>query len=359
MLDAGLTSADAAKQPAAGPHHGIVLDAMGAFDLVAQGKSVSPSSLELLGKCPLAWFYRYGLGLRPPNDPEYDPGAWLDAAERGSVLHDVYEGIIERYRGRQREIAQDGARAEVARIADEVIARWRERVPPPGETVFEAEAAEIRRAAIAFVEMERQLAQAGDAGEWWKLELSFGDDGTPGRYDLGDGRTLGVRGRADRVDRMPGATLRVIDYKTGKSSWFQKSAKKAPFDGGRQLQPALYSAVLQALLGETVSRFEYRFPTERGENEIVAYDEGELRTAAGIVRALLEQATSGAFLPTTEARDCGFCDCQPICRAGYDEKKRATTSPRAEWAAEHAPTLEVYELIRAIRAVTGATDGDA
>ena len=66
----------------------------------------------------------------------------------------------------------------------DLIARWREQVPPPGETVFEAEAAEIRRATIAFVEMERVQARRGDRGEWWELEFAFGDDARPGRYAL-------------------------------------------------------------------------------------------------------------------------------------------------------------------------------
>lgn len=356
-LDAGLQSAEAAEEPVAGPHHGVVLDAMGAFDLVASGRSISPSSLELLGKCPLAWFYRYGLGLRPPDDPEYDPDAWLDAAQRGSVLHDVYEGITRLYRGRQRDIAKDGARDEVLRIADEVIAAWRERVPPPGETVFAAEAAELRQSAIAFVEMERKLARDGDTGEWWELELSFGDAGTPGRYELGDGRTLGIHGRADRVDRLPGGGLRVVDYKTGRAGRFQKSPKKAPFDGGRQLQPALYAAVIQSLLGQPVSSFEYRFPTERGEAEIVGYSEAELRSAVSIVSALLEQAASGAFLPTTDPNDCGYCDCQPICRAHKGDWNKIT-SPRAEWAKRNAPTLDVYELIRGLRG-SGAAEDEA
>ncbi|HEX2778715.1 MAG TPA: PD-(D/E)XK nuclease family protein, partial [Gemmatimonadaceae bacterium] len=357
-LDAGLRAADAARAPEAGPHHGIVLAAMGEFDLVARGKSLSPSSLELLAKCPLAWFYRNGLSLRPPDDPDYDPDAWLDALERGSLLHEVYEEMTKRYLGRQREILGDDARDEVLRIAEAVIARWRERVPPPGETVYEAEAAEIRRAAIAYLEMERALARAGDGGVWLQPEVKFGGDDRPGVYDLGDGRVLPVHGRVDRVDRLPGGGLRVVDYKTGKSTFYQKSAKKALFDGGRQLQAAIYAAALTQVLGERVSRFEYRFPTERGESEIVSYDAEEMRAAVQIVRDLLEQAESGAFLPTTESRDCGFCDCQPICRAGYDARDRKTVSPRAAWA-EANVELEVFRIMRGLRGAAGDEGDDA
>ncbi len=357
MLDAGLTSLDAALQPFAGPHHGIVLDAMGEFDLVGGESSISPSSLELLGKCPLAWFYRHALGLRPPSDPEYNPDTWLDSLDRGSLLHEVYEEIGTRYRGRQAEIAGADAHSVAIGIANSVIARWHAKVPPPGQTVFEAEAAELRAAAISFVEMERELARRGDAAEWIELELSFGRDGKPGGYPLGDGRTLGIFGRTDRVDRLPDGGLRVIDYKTGKVGHFQKSPKKPPFDGGRQLQPAIYAAAVEALLDQKVSRFEYRFPTARGESEIVGYDAAELRAAAPVVRGLLEQAASGAFPPTTDADDCRYCDCSPICRASHDGFK--TMSPRAEWAKANAGTLDVYQIMRALRAIDGTAGDEA
>ena len=352
MLDAGLASIDAAAQPVAGPHHGIVLDAIGEFDLVGAESSISPSSLELLGKCPLAWFYRHALGLRPPSDPEYNPDAWLDNMDRGSLLHEIYESIATRYRGRQADIASADARAVAIEITNDVIGRWREKVPPPGETVFEAESAELRAAAISFVEMERELVKRGDAAEWIELELAFGKDGKPGSYQLGGGGTLGIHGRIDRVDQLPDGSLRVVDYKTGKSNRFQKSPKKPPFDGGRQLQPAIYAAAVEALTAKKVSRFEYRFPTARGESEIVGYDAAELRAAAPIVSALLEQAASGAFPPTTDADDCRYCDCSPICRARQDGFK--TTSPRAEWAKTNAGTLDVYQIMRALRAIDGA-----
>lgn len=35
------------------------------------------------------------------------------------------------------------------------------------------------------------------------------------RFDLGDGRSVAIGGRADRIDSMDDGTLRVVDYKTG------------------------------------------------------------------------------------------------------------------------------------------------
>ena len=50
---------------------------------------LSASRLEDLGTCPLRYLYRTVLRLRPPDDPEFDPDRWLNALERGSLLHAV------------------------------------------------------------------------------------------------------------------------------------------------------------------------------------------------------------------------------------------------------------------------------
>ncbi|MBX6331324.1 MAG: PD-(D/E)XK nuclease family protein [Gemmatimonadaceae bacterium] len=356
-LDAGLRAAElaAAAEPTA--HHGIVPHAAGVLDPTRRdGAEVSPSALEMLAACPLAWFYRYGLGLRRPDDPEYDPERWLDAAARGALLHEVFETFVRAYRGRQDEIADDAARAHILAIVDDAIARWRATVPPPGEAVLEAEAAELRRAALAFLEMERAVAERGDRGAWAHVEYAFGGGEPPGTYPLPDGRVLNVVGRADRVDALPDGSLRVIDYKTGKAGKYARSAKAAPFDGGRHLQPALYAAAIAGLLDAPVTRFEYRFPTERGENEIVSYAGEELARAREIVDGLLEHVRAGAFVPTNDAKDCTYCEYRTICRVRGE--RNTITSPRVEWAKDRAPVLDVYRTMRARRGGGDAQEDD-
>jgi hypothetical protein len=101
-----------------------------------------------------------------------------------------------------------------------------------------------------------------------------------------------------------------------------------------------------------VSSFEYRFPTERGGNEIIAYSAVELLSVHAIVGTLIDHVRDGDFIPTTDSDDCGLCNYQDICRAsrvGF-----ATTSPRAEWAKEHAERLPEYVAMLARRAA-GAT----
>jgi len=176
---------------------------------------------------------------------------------------------------------------------------------------------------------------------WSHFELEFGGGETPGRYELSDGAVLLLKGRADRVDTLPDGSARVVDYKTGRASRYVKRPKEGEFNGGRQLQAALYSEALEAMLGTSVSRFEYRFPTERGANEIVAYGAGELSRAKPVVASLLGHVRDGVFVPTTEGADCKYCDYSPLCGATTDRYGNVR-STRADWASANAEELDVY-----------------
>jgi hypothetical protein len=252
------------------------------------------------------------------------------------------------YRGKRRELLHADARERVLAIADATIAEWREKVPPPGETVFEGEANALRHAAVSFLELERQRIEGGDSAEWEQMEYEFGAE-RPGAYPLGNGVTLPVKGKVDRIDRLPDGTLRIVDYKTGSARPYRRDAKKAPFNGGRQLQPAIYAAAVEGLLGERVSCFEYHFPTDRGQNTVITYEALELEEARGVIRSLLDQVREGSFVPTDDPEDCSYCEYQPVCRASRDARGRSTRSPRAAWAKDHGPTLEVYAIMRTLR----------
>jgi RecB family exonuclease len=341
MLAAGLSAATMTTRTELTPYHGVVPEAAQILDpTLRPDVEISPSALERLASCPLSWLYRYGLSIWPPEDPVYDADHWLDAMQRGSLLHEVFERFITAYQGHQHDITTPEARDQMMSIVDDCIARWRDDVPPPGEAIFMAEAVELRGAALAFLQMERQLADSGDTARWAYVELAFGDGAPGGRYELPDGTTIGIRGRADRVDELHDKTLRVIDYKTGGTHRYTKSPKTGPFNGGRQLQPALYAAVLEQRLGQPVSRFEYRFPTPKGKNDIVAYSADELAQAKPIIDNLLAHVRAGEFIPTQDPNDCRFCEYAPICRTQGGEY--TTISPRAQWAADNAEQLPSY-----------------
>ena len=347
MLGGGLLAADRAFGPELDAYHGLVPQAGPMLDpTAANSRAISPSEFETLSTCPLSWFYRYGLSLRLPEDAEYDATRWLDAAQRGSLLHEIFETFIEDFRDRQGEIRSTAVEEGLLAIANSVIAKWRAEIPPPGVAVYESESAELRSATRAFLAMELDLAGREQQGVWRYVEYELGRGKPDGEYELGDGRVLRVTGRVDRVDDLAEGALRVIDYKTGQAAKFTKSSKKGVFNGGRHLQPALYSAALEKLLGARVARFEYRFPTQRGHSEIIAYSAAELAPARAIIASLLDCVAAGTFIPTLDRHDCSYCDHQSICRV--DKGQFDITSPRAEWAADHE-SLDVFVSMRTRR----------
>ncbi len=345
LLDAGLTAAAARAGSAFSAWQGLVPAAAGRLDPRQSTAPISATSLELLSSCPLAWFYHYGLGLRPPEVQEYDSECWLSPLDRGSLLHSVYEQLARAYQGRQPELLDDAARRAALAIADALLLQYRENLVPPSTAVYETEAREIRASTLAFLEGERDNALSGRT-TWEGFELAFPRK-SQARFPVGQG-SIPVRGFIDRVDRTRDGKLVVIDYKTGRPDRYRKDKHDGPFRGGRHLQPAIYAAAAHQELNAEVARFEYRFPTERGENNDVAYDAAELGGASAIVAGLMRHVELGEFPPTNDADDCAYCDYAPVCRASNDGRR--TTSPRAAWAERQAESLEQYRDMLARRA---------
>jgi RecB family exonuclease len=300
-------------------------------------RSLSPSELETAGRCPLSWFYGYALRVRKQEDPEYEPGRWLTHGQRGGLLHRVFERF-------GRAFPEEAARLTPAadeaidRLVGEELEEARREVPPPSPIAREIESEEIRRSARLFLEMERRYG----GGRWIHVEVSFGEDGMPApSVPFGDLGPVRVHGRVDRVDRLPSGELRVVDYKTG-SSW--KYRRDDRFAGGRALQSGLYLRAVEAHLGEPVARFEYRFPTERGEARIVDFTADEAQGAVDRATELLRGLEAGHFLTTDERDDCRFCDHAPICRVDVGEQR--IVSPRVEWTRAHRELSPYAGMVR-------------
>jgi hypothetical protein len=127
--------------------------------------------------------------------------------------------------------------------------------------------------------------------------------------------SIQIRGYIDRVDRAPGGSLRVIDYKAGSS---RISARE--LEEGTRLQLPLYAlAVQDALgLGPVADGFYWHVGSaspsylrlERYEGGV----EGAAAAAVGYVRAYVGGVREGRFAPTPPSGGCpdhcpavGFC----------------------------------------------------
>ncbi len=340
----GMAAAAALGRPEPSVHAGFLGAGRPPFsfqDIAALGP-LSASALQDLGACPRRFLLRTVLRAYPPDDPEFDPHRWLNARERGALLHRVYERTL--WTARKRGI--DPGREDFEALALEEVERQSRRAlietPSPSDAVRGWEVRALREDAKSFVTMIRDTRPA-----WLKLELEFGRADVL-EVELG-GRMVSVRGSIDRVDDAAGLSaedrggagrpsergesVRVVDYKTGSASYWSEAS--GAYDGGRRLQHVVYAAAARASLGRPMDRMEYRFPTRRGENDVRAYDADRLADGGRLVAAMLDGVEAGCF-PATDnpAEDCRFCDYKAVCGVDRDVGAGELTCRAAAWTAE-------------------------
>ena len=329
--------------------HGIVHDAANLTGPFADPtRWTSPSSLELLAKCPLAWFYHYALGLDAPEDLEYNAGEWLDPLQHGLLIHRILERFVSEWITKQDQLGSDEAASALFEIVSEELARQRIEMPPPSELIFTQERDRVERSARQFLAQEREHADA----TWLAVEVKFPQAGVESVFVTSDGTRLLIGGYIDRVDRLGNGALRLVDYKSGGSRRFRVTRKDPPLHGGRMLQPAIYASGASQSMESAVAQFEYRFPRERSPDDRVVLSAAALAPAPAIVSSLLSHLRTGDFLPTNETKDCSYCDYRSICRVTGERQE--TFSPRASWGEVHAESVPEYEKLRRRRAVEEA-----
>ncbi|WP_141336167.1 PD-(D/E)XK nuclease family protein [Paenibacillus sp. tmac-D7] len=279
---------------------------------VQRRDTISVSQLERYASCGLQYYFYYVLKLRPKEIVEFDRTRWLQASERGSLLHDVFRRYLEDATDKgTKPVMHD--RGRLVEIMETVIRENALSIPAPNMHVFAKECEEIRRDVEIFY-----FNEVGKMNQpcFFELELTT-HDGEPMEIHLSGGIRFKLKGFVDRVDRIGPHEYRIIDYKTGSTSKYKASEY---FSGGTQLQHALYSIAVEQWLRETgmdpeakVTEAEYYFPTERGRGENVRRTQNRREELAAIIAKLLESRNRGIYVPAKDSRTCGWCDYQAVC----------------------------------------------
>ncbi len=264
---------------------------------------MSSSRFELLASCPFAYFLNYILGLYKPEEIEFDPSVWLDPLQRGSLIHEIFYVFMSELKKIGEKVEAKKHLSLMQKIAKETISRYKEEIPPPSEGVFAKEKAEVMQAMDVFLAAEQKL---GERVEPLMFEVVFGIEEKEGKgmeepvnVALTPESSFRMRGKIDRIDRVGGNRYRVIDYKTGRYSRYDKLRC---FGGGRTLQHALYSLAVEEILKKTgvdasprVVESGYYFPTRRGEGKEVLVEEFNREELKCLLCELLDILKRGAF----------------------------------------------------------------
>jgi len=235
-----------------------------------QGLILSASDVETYRSCPLR--YKFARVLKIPTEQTLHQ-------RFGIVVHQA----LERYH------AAGGGQAR--ELLDLLDAAWRR--AGIGEGARERELHGKARAAL--LRYHERLHEQGARPLWFERSFAF---------DLGPHH---VRGRVDRVDRLPNEEYELIDYKTG----YAKSEEEL----GEDIQLSLYALAAREAweLGETRQAYYYllddrKVPLPRRKAE----DAGWVRD---VVLSAGEGILAQAFEPTPSPAVCALCDYRIVCPA--------------------------------------------
>lgn len=326
-LKQGLHSRRQRNSPSFTPYDGGVFPPKPLWE---DGRLFSASRLEQLSKCPYGYFLKYVLRIAPPVETACDPEKWLDALTRGDLLHRIFEDFYRRLLAQKEKPAYNKHLQLLESIAGQKLEQQRKEQPPPYEAVYDYESREIMDSCRLFLRVEEENAALSTPVY---LELTFGLEGMenkeipgkipPVRIDLPSGRHFLLRGKIDRVDRLPAEdAYQIWDYKTGGTYAFEPGSM---FWGGRQLQHALYGLAWENICKRkgicsepAILNCGYLFPTIKGEGQRVMRPYQETRARAlKILDSLSDLLDSGTFVMTIKPdEDCTFCDYKVICEMG-------------------------------------------
>jgi ATP-dependent helicase/nuclease subunit B len=317
------------------------------------GVVTSATRLERWVRCPYAYFVQDVLRVEPVENPEDE--LRITPRDRGELVHQVMEQFITEVLARTDPPAPDqpwttADHARMLAIGSERCADF-DRRGLTGRPIFWR-----RDRALILRELERILLlddahRAGHRTHPVAAELAFG----VGNARLGavpvvlpDGRTVEIRGKADRVDEAEDGDLWVVDYKTGKMRGEEKLSEEDPLLGGTKLQLPVYGVAARRHLDRLDAGVvaEYWFVSERGGFRRTGYrvTEQVLARFSQTLGAIVAGIEAGAFPhhptagSTSPYNECWFCDPDNL---GVGDLRRAWERKRGDPAL--APLADLLE----------------
>ena len=254
-------------------------------------RTFSPSGLECFLDCPFQFFARYTLKLR---GRPLAPQDRLDFMMQGTIVHQT----LSEWHG-------SGGPVEplFERIFSESCRKKAVFLGYKTEYLRRQMLDDLRR----FCEVLKLPATADVVTEW--------------PFEMPLDNSLVVRGRIDRIDKLPDGRARIVDYKYSAAARVVDKLNQATL-----VQGGLYALAVERLMGlEPAGMFYYGL---KKELKIAGWsdptrewiDEAVLKT-----RAAAEQIRGGRIAPSPSSLElCGMCEYCDVCR--YSGAARTMTA---------------------------------
>jgi DNA helicase-2/ATP-dependent DNA helicase PcrA len=236
-----------------------------------EGVVLSASDIDTYRTCPLK--YKFARVFRIPQEPTLHQ-------RFGIAVHQV----LERYH------ASAGAGGSLAELLGLLEASWRR-----GGFGDSEEERQLRGKAVAALTRYHERSLESDAEPVW-FERAF-------TFKLGPHL---LRGRVDRVDRLPGGEYELIDYKTGRP----KSEAQLVDD----VQLSLYAVGAREAWQLESSQQAYWYLLD-DQKVSVPCDDATLEWIRAVATEVAEGILSQGFEPTPSVRACSICDYRLVCPA--------------------------------------------
>ncbi|HEX3804897.1 MAG TPA: ATP-dependent DNA helicase [Solirubrobacteraceae bacterium] len=236
-----------------------------------EGVMLSATDIDTYRACPLR--YKFARVFRIPQQPTLHQ-------RFGIAVHQV----LERFHAAEGEL---GPLAELLTLLD---ASWRR-----GGFGDSDEERQLRQKATAALTRYHERAQSDEARPvWFERQFSF---------KLGPHL---VRGRVDRVDRLPSGEYELIDYKTGRP----KSAEQLTND----VQLSLYAIAAREAWDLEAMRGAYYYLLD-DEKVAISGDPERAEWIRNVAIEVAEGIKAQEFEPTPSPRACKLCDYRLVCPA--------------------------------------------
>jgi len=233
------------------------------------GLLLSASDIEAYRTCPLK--YKFARVFRIPSEPTLNQ-------RFGILVHQV----LERYH-------QSGGRT-IDEMLGLLAVGW-------------------RRGGFGASDQERQLHAKADGALRRYLERFREEDGEPLWFEKAFSFRMGahtLRGRVDRVDRLPGGDYELIDYKTGRP----RSAAQLRED----VQLSLYAVGAREAWGLESSRQSYLYVLDDAKVPLPV-EEVDRDWITETVFEVADGILAQGFEPTPSYAACSICDYRIACPA--------------------------------------------